>query len=203
MLDGVGGVHLIEPPNYADFVGLMKRANLVLTDSGGVQEEAPSLGIPVLVLRRTTERPEGVAAGTARLIGVETECIVSGVTELLTRPEAYRRMARAINPDLLDRNAARTILTMKGNFRLGGLTKRSSFISRTGKSVIEATRHPARPMKSSVPNCFTPGNTLARSERNAIAVVMAATSMGLPRLEWASERASGAFTSLRSQAYRV
>jgi UDP-N-acetylglucosamine 2-epimerase (non-hydrolysing) len=98
VLDGCARVHLIEPPDYAAFVHLMKRTCLILTDSGGVQEEAPALGVPVLVLRRTTERPEGVAAGAARLVGTETEAIVSAARELLDQPAAYEAMARAVNP---------------------------------------------------------------------------------------------------------
>ena len=93
-----GNVHLIEPLSYLPFVGAMNRAALVLTDSGGVQEEAPSLGKPVLVMRETTERPEAVAAGTVRLVGTNRELIVAEVTRLLTDPEAYRSMSRAHNP---------------------------------------------------------------------------------------------------------
>ncbi len=94
----VNNVHLIEPLEYLPFVALMARAHLILTDSGGVQEEAPSLGRPVLVMRDTTERPEAVAAGTVRLVGTKTQSIVGAVEELLTRPTAYRAMARAHNP---------------------------------------------------------------------------------------------------------
>lgn len=91
-------VHLIEPPDYFHFVGLMRRAHLILTDSGGIQEEAPALGKPVLVLRRTTERPEGVEAGTARLVGTDEDDIVAAASELLAGPVAYDTMARAVNP---------------------------------------------------------------------------------------------------------
>ncbi|MCS7310365.1 MAG: UDP-N-acetylglucosamine 2-epimerase (non-hydrolyzing) [Armatimonadetes bacterium] len=91
-------VVLTEPPDYAPFVQLMRHATLILTDSGGVQEEAPSLGKPVLVLRETTERPEGVEAGTARLVGTDVERIVAEASRLLTDLEAYERMARAVNP---------------------------------------------------------------------------------------------------------
>ncbi len=91
-------VHLIEPPDYVPFVKLMQRADLILTDSGGVQEEAPTLGVPILVLRQTTERPEGVTAGTAQLIGTDEETIVTEAHRLLTDPEAHARMARAVNP---------------------------------------------------------------------------------------------------------
>jgi UDP-N-acetylglucosamine 2-epimerase (non-hydrolysing) len=91
-------VLLIEPPDYFHFVGLLRRAALVLTDSGGIQEEAPALGKPVLVLRRTTERPEGVDAGTARLVGTDPAVITAAANELLDRPASYQAMAKAVNP---------------------------------------------------------------------------------------------------------
>jgi UDP-N-acetylglucosamine 2-epimerase (non-hydrolysing) len=91
-------VHLIEPCDYVEFVNLMARAEIILTDSGGVQEEAPSLGKPVLVLREVTERPEGVEAGTAVIVGTDREKIVRTASELLTSPEAYARMANAVSP---------------------------------------------------------------------------------------------------------
>jgi UDP-N-acetylglucosamine 2-epimerase (non-hydrolysing) len=91
-------VQLIEPPDYLGFVHLMERAHLILTDSGGVQEEAPALGIPVLVLRRTTERPEGVSAGTATLIGTGREDIVRAASALLSDENFYAQMSRAANP---------------------------------------------------------------------------------------------------------
>lgn len=91
-------IHLIEPLSYLPFVALMDRASLILTDSGGVQEEAPSLGKPVLVMRETTERPEAVAAGTVRLVGTDSGRIVDEVSTLLTDQEAYDAMARAHNP---------------------------------------------------------------------------------------------------------
>ena len=98
ILEGVERVHLVEPPDYVPFVKLMQKAALILTDSGGVQEEAPTLGVPILVLRRTTERPEGVDAGTARLIGTDTETIVTEARKLLTDSEAHAQMARTVNP---------------------------------------------------------------------------------------------------------
>lgn len=98
MLGNVERIHLIEPPDYVPFVHLLKRAHLVLTDSGGVQEEAPALGKPVLVMRRTTERPEGVEAGTAMLTGTESDDIFAAAARLLTQPEAYNSMAKAVNP---------------------------------------------------------------------------------------------------------
>ena len=91
-------VSLIDPVDYVEFVHLMDRAHLILTDSGGVQEEAPSLGKPVLVLREVTERPEGVAAGTAVVVGTDRARIVSTASALLASPEAYARMANAVNP---------------------------------------------------------------------------------------------------------
>ncbi len=97
-LDGVDGIALVPPLNYLQFVALMMRANLIVTDSGGVQEEAPALGVPVLVMRDTTERPEGVEAGTARLIGADGDRIVAEASALLDDSSAYRRMAQAHNP---------------------------------------------------------------------------------------------------------
>ncbi|PLR85121.1 UDP-N-acetylglucosamine 2-epimerase (non-hydrolyzing) [Bacillus canaveralius] len=91
-------IHLIEPLDVIDFHNFASRAHLILTDSGGVQEEAPSLGVPVLVLRDTTERPEGIEAGTLKLAGIEEEPIYQMATELLTDPSAYEKMAKAINP---------------------------------------------------------------------------------------------------------
>ena len=91
-------VRLIQPVDYVEFVHLMARAHLILTDSGGVQEEAPSLGKPVLVLRETTERPEGVDAGTAVVVGTDRERIVATASRLLSSHEAYERMANAVSP---------------------------------------------------------------------------------------------------------
>jgi len=91
-------IHLIEPLDVLDFHNFMKRSYLILTDSGGIQEEAPSLGIPVLVMRDTTERPEGIEAGTLRLVGTDEETIYASFTELLTDRNVYRRMSRASNP---------------------------------------------------------------------------------------------------------
>ena len=97
-LAGLANVHLLHPLDYPPFVRLMDRCTLILTDSGGIQEEAPSLGKPVLVMRNTTERPEGITAGTVSLVGTDTARIVGGVHTLLTDPEAYARVASAHNP---------------------------------------------------------------------------------------------------------
>jgi UDP-N-acetylglucosamine 2-epimerase (non-hydrolysing) len=98
LLSGLDNVHLIEPQDYLPFVFLMTRSYLILTDSGGIQEEAPSLGKPVLVMRDTTERPEALAAGTVRLVGTDVERIVGNVTELLEDSAAYETMSFAHNP---------------------------------------------------------------------------------------------------------
>jgi UDP-N-acetylglucosamine 2-epimerase (non-hydrolysing) len=97
-LSGFSNVALLPPLPYGPFVALLRACRLVLTDSGGVQEEAPGLGKPVLVMRDTTERPEGIAAGTARLVGADEGRIAAGVSELLTDDVAWRRMATARNP---------------------------------------------------------------------------------------------------------
>jgi UDP-N-acetylglucosamine 2-epimerase (non-hydrolysing) len=91
-------VHLLEPMSYLPFVGMLERSTVILTDSGGVQEEAPSLGKPVLVMRETTERPEAVEAGTVRLVGTDPVRIVGEMSLLLTDATAYEEMARAHNP---------------------------------------------------------------------------------------------------------
>ena len=98
ILQGHERIHLIPPVDYLDLVNLLKRAYLVVTDSGGIQEEAPALGKPVLVLRKVTERPEAVEAGTAKVVGVEEEGVYNEIHRLLTDQRAYERMANAVNP---------------------------------------------------------------------------------------------------------
>lgn len=98
ILGNVGNVHLIDPQDYLPFVYLMDKAHLLITDSGGIQEEAPSLGKPVLVMRDTTERPEAVAAGTVKLVGTHTATIVTEAAQLLDDVSAYATMSRAHNP---------------------------------------------------------------------------------------------------------
>lgn len=97
-LDGLSNISLIPPLDYLPFVHLMRRAYLILTDSGGIQEEAPSLGVPVLVLREVTERPEAVDAGTVRVVGTNRERIVAEAVRLLDDTGAYEKMAHAVNP---------------------------------------------------------------------------------------------------------
>jgi UDP-N-acetylglucosamine 2-epimerase (non-hydrolysing) len=98
LISGHANIHLIDPLEYEPFVFLLKHAYLVLTDSGGIQEEAPSLGKPVLVMREVTERPEAVEAGTVRLVGADTAKIVRHVSELLSNETAYASMSKAHNP---------------------------------------------------------------------------------------------------------
>lgn len=107
ILSRMDRIRLIEPPDYVPFVKLQQKATLILTDSGGVQEEAPSLGKPVLVLRETTERPEGVQSGTAKLVGTDTNAIVTEASRLLSDPNAYAKMAQAASPYGDGRAAAR------------------------------------------------------------------------------------------------
>jgi len=110
MLGGVPGVTLVPPVDYLTLVNLMKRSKLILTDSGGIQEEAPTLGTPVLILRDVTERPEAVEAGVAQLVGTDVERIVSATFRLLDDPRAYDAMARSVNP-FGDGQAAERIVT--------------------------------------------------------------------------------------------
>ena len=95
---GFQNIFLIQPLDYEPFIFLMNKAHLILTDSGGIQEEAPSLGKPVLVMRETTERPEGIEAGTSRLVGTSTREIVSATEKLIDNPSAYKKMGKVNNP---------------------------------------------------------------------------------------------------------
>ncbi|CAN7339612.1 non-hydrolyzing UDP-N-acetylglucosamine 2-epimerase [Variovorax paradoxus] len=118
LLGDVGNVHLIEPLDYLPFVYLMNRSTLILTDSGGIQEEAPSLGKPVLVMRDTTERPEAVAAGTVKLVGTDASRIAAQAHVLLTDAAAYQVMAHAHNPygeGQASRRIAQTLLLAEKN----------------------------------------------------------------------------------------
>jgi UDP-N-acetylglucosamine 2-epimerase (non-hydrolysing) len=117
-LGATENIRLIAPQPYSEFVALMAACSLALTDSGGVQEEAPSLGKPVLVMRDTTERPEGVAAGTAKLVGADATTIVAEVSRLLTDEQAYRQMAEATNP-YGDGQAAARVLAAINHFFAG------------------------------------------------------------------------------------
>lgn len=113
ILTGLANVHLIAPLDYEPFVYLLKHSYIILTDSGGIQEEAPSLGKPVLVMRGVTERPEAIDAGTARLVGASCEKIVTNIAELLDSEASYRAMARAHNPYGDGKSAERIISVLR------------------------------------------------------------------------------------------
>lgn len=117
-LEELERVHLFEPLDYAPFANLVSRMDLVLTDSGGLQEEAPALGKPVLVLRDTTERPEAVEAGTVKLVGCDTQLIVDTVTKLFTDADAYAEMEHAVNPYGDGQACARIIAALRYYFGL-------------------------------------------------------------------------------------
>ena len=119
LLGKIANVRLIAPQPYSEFVALMQGSRLILTDSGGIQEEAPSLGKPVLVMRNTTERPEGVQAGTVQLVGADSSSIVDGVSRLLQDPDAYTRMARAANPYGDGRAAERILSGLRAHIAAG------------------------------------------------------------------------------------
>ncbi len=150
-LHGLDNVRLVEPMGYGAFARLLQRSTIVLTDSGGVQEEAPSLGKPVLVMRDTTERPEAVAAGTARLVGTDPERVYSEIDQLLTCPRAYLAMANAVNPYGDGRAAQRTAEAIEhmfgfrgrpepfGGGTTGGLARGRVF------GFAETVRHPPHP----------------------------------------------------------
>ncbi len=117
-------LHLIEPLDVLDFHNFMENSYMILTDSGGIQEEAPSLGKPVLVMRDTTERPEGIAAGTLLLVGTEEETIYRSFTRLLDEPDVYRKMAHAVNP-YGDGNASRRIADILENGQIGNWDRKA------------------------------------------------------------------------------
>ncbi len=122
-LQGRSNIALVEPLDYASFVDLMRRAYLLITDSGGIQEEAPSLGKPVLVMRECTERPEAVEAGTVKLVGTDTAKIVSEAARLLDSPEEYQRMSRIHNP-YGDGQASERIAEISARFLSSGCIPR-------------------------------------------------------------------------------
>ena len=132
-LSGRPNVHLIEPLEYVPFVYLMQRAHVVLTDSGGVQEEAPSLGKPVLVMRGVTERPEAVEAGTVHLVGTDPSRIITAVNKLFDDDDAYRRFARRLNPYGDGAASDRIVATLTGGEFMSSPTRRPA-ICRTAES---------------------------------------------------------------------
>lgn len=122
-LEGLNNVLTIDPLSYVEFSHLLQASRIVLTDSGGVQEEAPSLGKPVLVMRENTERPEAVTAGTVRLVGTDQERIIEEVAALIDQPEHYKRMANAMNPYGDGKAAERTVAALEYFFGLGQRTE--------------------------------------------------------------------------------
>lgn len=126
LLSGLSNVYLISPLDYLPFIYAMQHSTLLLTDSGGVQEEAPSLGKPVLVMRDTTERPEAVEAGTVKLVGTDAEAIVSNVTALLLDKEMYKRMSETHNP-YGDGQACERIIAALDNFKIVSLLETIGF----------------------------------------------------------------------------
>jgi UDP-N-acetylglucosamine 2-epimerase len=136
MLGAHPNIRLIEPLDYVPFVDLMRRGHLLITDSGGVQEEGPSLGKPILVLREKTERPEAVAAGTVKLVGSDPKRIVESARELLDHPAEYDRMARVHNPygdghasERIE-TAIRSFFEKKSAAEVAGKTQESADIAR-------------------------------------------------------------------------
>lgn len=120
ILAGIPNVHLTRPMDYPSFIALLDRSYLVLTDSGGLQEEAPSLGKPVLVMREVTERQEGIDAGTARLVGTDKQSIMDSLHELLSDEKAYERMAKSVNPYGDGKSAPRTVDIVRSYFSQQG-----------------------------------------------------------------------------------
>lgn len=129
-LGSLSNVYLMEPLDYLDFVNLMAKSYLIITDSGGVQEEGPALGKPILVLREVTERPEAVAYGTVKLVGLSKERILAAAKRLITSPAAYHAMASATNPYGDGRAAWRTVAIIKKYF---GYSKRTVSEFRPGR----------------------------------------------------------------------
>lgn len=119
-LAGLPNLTLCEPLDYASFIAAMKRAYLILTDSGGVQEEAPALGKPVLVLRQETERPEAIEIGVVKLIGTEVDVIISEAQQLLDNTVAYAAMAKGVSPYGDGKSAARIVEVLRAHFRARG-----------------------------------------------------------------------------------
>jgi UDP-N-acetylglucosamine 2-epimerase (non-hydrolysing) len=137
-VSGLGNVRVVEPLEYAGLVRLMQRSDLILTDSGGIQEEGPSLGKPVLVLRETTERPEAVAAGTVRLVGTEEANVVGAVRTLLHDDHEYAAMATAVNPYGDGRAAERTVAALEHFFGLGPRPEEFTPLLRPERELVAA-----------------------------------------------------------------
>lgn len=146
ILDGVANVHLIAPQDYLPFIFLMSRAYLIITDSGGIQEEAPALGKPVLVTRDTTERPEAVQAGTARLVGTHAERIVAEVAALLDSRSQYDAMAHASNPYGDGRASERIVDALLGRPATSPMAQDETWMQVTFRSAVAAGLNALRPI---------------------------------------------------------
>ena len=138
-LSGHAKITLIPPLDYASLVQLMRRSTIVLTDSGGIQEEAPSLGVPVLVMRPATERPEAVEAGCARIVGTDPARIVSEARRLLEDAEAYRTMARVANPFGDGHASERIVAVVRAAIRGESVPRANEFTSRLPTRLGEST----------------------------------------------------------------
>jgi UDP-N-acetylglucosamine 2-epimerase (non-hydrolysing) len=143
LLEKIPRIHLLPPLDYLPFLSLLHRAYLVLTDSGGVQEEAPSFGVPTLILRRTTERPEAVQLGLARIVGTDPERIVASASELLSDRTIHRRMAVATNP-FGDGRASQRIAKILFNWRAGRPLLEA-------ECIFQSPQRPSRGRTGSVP----------------------------------------------------
>ncbi len=143
-------VTVTEPLPYGGFARLMNRASVILTDSGGVQEEGPSLGKPVLVMRDTTERPEAVIAGTVRLVGTDEDLIVDSVGKLLTDPDAYAAMANAVNPYGDGQAAQRAVDALAHHFQLGPAPEEFDSTPAGAGSLTELAQRAPHPIRTSL-----------------------------------------------------
>ena len=167
MLGSHPRVSLIEPLAYEDFVLAMNDAHIILSDSGGVQEEAPALGKPVLVLRDSTERPEAVEAGTARLVGTEVAAIVSACQELLTDPAAYRAMAQAANP-FGDGHASEQILDVLARSLVSVERREKADPAKTLERIPLAGRLLVEALLDAGPSAIPPGHAAVLGPDNAL-----------------------------------
>jgi UDP-N-acetylglucosamine 2-epimerase (non-hydrolysing) len=208
LLGGRSNVRLIPPQGYHNFVALMARCRLVLTDSGGVQEEAPSLSKPVLVMRDTTERPEGVAGGTALLTGPNAKAIVDHATRLLTDNAAYRSMATARNPYGDGYAAERIVQRIRGHFAAQTLSTINAVAMAPSDEDIH--RPDARPIHAGCPGKEGPPEPLDRygveaGRGNRLRVPQGLVHGALqaapdPAIEWQDEAALGPLEQCRVEA---
>ncbi len=193
VLGGKERVHLLPPLDYVDLVDMMRRATLIVTDSGGIQEEAPSLGKPILVARKTTERPEGVEAGCAKLVGTDPKEIVKAASALLTDPAKYAAMAQP-RESLWRRQGG------GADSPGAGLSLRTEQSAAGGLRVtVRGSPVPGRRAKASAPRaCIRPPEvTLTPSQTTqSISRVFAPMVTLLPRTTWGPRTAPGSMVQL-------